>query len=159
MYARGMVAVVVAAGLIGCASYAPIEAERIAAGEQVRLWLTREGSARLDAILDQGDRAVEGEVLDATADRVLVAVATGVRQQARRHEVLHQRVLISRAAVTRFERREIDRLRTAGMITAGAVVVGFLAWKGFSGVFGGPTASPRDGPAELRVPLVRIPLH
>ncbi|HSA54568.1 MAG TPA: hypothetical protein VLE53_02640 [Gemmatimonadaceae bacterium] len=134
------------AGLLAvcaCYRYIPETAPEPLPGSEYRAHLTPEGAALLRPLLGQDVIRVDGRVLAVSDTAYQVAMgATGVSTDPRPVIWSGEQMWIPRAAVERFERRELDRPRTmraAALYTAGVMLAGSV-WLSING-----RASERGG--------------
>jgi hypothetical protein len=114
----------------GCYRYVPLpaaDAPTLAAGTEVRLHLTPEGSARVGSALGAPAAVVTGRAERAGGDSVsvLVSETAAAAGAGARTRWVGERVTISAGAVTRGERRALDRRRS--LLAGGGVVLAAAA--------------------------------
>jgi hypothetical protein len=154
--------------LLGCYTYSPAPLDTIPAGTRVRTRLTPVEMARIREILNREAGSVEGEWLGEEAGdlvlRVPVTVASygGAGGAGGPGGAIHQPIRIPRGEVVEVEVRRLDRVRTAALVAAGAVVAGVVVARQFEGTGGEPGIPPGgSGPAEhaapIRIPLLSLP--
>ena len=155
---RGRVAVLAAAGLAGCYTYAPIEITRARPGGSVRVGVTSAAAVRVAPLLGRADsRTLIGTVVDVGADTLVVELPTAAQAGIAGSAVsLYQRVSIAKAEIVEIETRTLDRTRTA--LAAAAV-----AFVGGSAVAAALRSSPSSGrapsPTSTETKLLGWRLH
>lgn len=117
------VAAVVTAG--GCYRLTPIEGSTPAAGLEVRLSLSDEGSVRLAPLIGPRIGAIDGRALESSDTAIVLAVQAVVAQSGRSMPWSQERLVVPRSAVTSVRTRTLDRKRS--WLAAGAGVVGAIA--------------------------------
>lgn len=141
----------------GCYTFAPARVEDARPDQSVRVRLAPVEAARLADFADPTSRTVEGRMVEATADSVLLLVPSHSEVRGTRVETLFQRVQVGREGVLELELKSLDRPRTylvSGLVFAGitAFVVNRLAGGG-----GSEVVPPGGGPADAVIPALRIP--
>lgn len=139
--------------IAGCYSYVPADPGRVPPRSDVRAVVTPDQAARLDPLLVQGERVVEGELLENGATDLLLLVPVSSDVRGARVETLHQRIRLSNADVVQLELRELDRTRTGLLIAGGAALVAGVLIRQLTGDSGGQTGGPGPNPPENRVPV------
>lgn len=124
----------------GCYRYVPVAGRVPDAGADVRVRLTPEGGMAMNRPLGAAMASLEGGVLDATADSLVLRVRTSTTAfTAQTIRWVGERIAVPSAAVAFVERRRIDRRRT--MLTVGSVavatIVAFIGVRATQGVAGG----------------------
>jgi hypothetical protein len=122
----------------------------------VRAVLAASGVDELTTALGRNGNVVEGELVEKTDESIYLLVPAAVREPGFRIETLHQRLLVARHDITRIERKQLDRTRTGLLVAGGGLALVAVVVEVFAGGFGGNDRPPDDGPAELRVPLLRL---
>lgn len=125
----------------GCYRLTPIDGASPAAGMEVRVSLTDEGSVRLAPLIGPRIAAVEGSVIAGTDTAIVLAVRSVVGQGGRTMNWSQERLAIPRSAVSSIRTRKLDRKRTwfaAGLTVVGALALGeaFGLGTGLDGVLG-----------------------
>lgn len=137
-------AVVMALG--GCYRFVPAGPVDPVPGARVRLHLTQAGTTQLSGYLGPRIALVDGAVIAMTDSAYLVAI-TGVTTETGEEQFWEsERATLSRAAVARVERRQLDRVRTAlaAASLAGTVAGAISVADGIGG--GSPPGGGRPGP-------------
>lgn len=147
-----------ALGLLGwslsaCFAYtaAPLSGARV--GERVRVRVSGAEADRLEPMLGQSGRTIEGDLLEQADSSIALGVALPYQLDATTMASrAQQRIVIPRAELQELELRRLDKLRTSLLIGAGvAGAVAIAASKG-SSLFGGGGAG--GSPNEQRMPLM-----
>jgi len=146
------------AGVSACFSYVPRTAAELHAGEDIRVVLTDSGMARYKAQLGEAaitrEGLVEGEVVGATPDAILLAVRVP-GQEAGFTRALRQRVEVPRSELARVDAKRLSKGRTAAVTAGATVILGVALAHYFGGVFGGTTHPlPGGGEGELTIPIL-----
>jgi len=137
--------------LSGCYSYtaAPPSGARI--GERVRVRVSGAEADRLEPLLGQNERVIEGEVLEQGDSSIALGVALLAASDATSLSSRpQQRVVIPRTALQELERRRLDKLRTSLLVGAGVAAVAAIAASSGSSLLGG--GGNGGSPNEHRVP-------
>lgn len=145
-----MLAAMCAAGTTACYRYVPATPAELAPGAEIRAYLSPEGVERFRAPLGSDVHRVDGELLHWDDDGVAIAVSTDVQRGGFPATALVQTLELTPEQLSVIERREVDRLRTAGLVTAvaAAAAAALLA----TGTFGSePDDNMEGGGAEPRV--------
>jgi len=132
----------------GCATFQPVEPGQLAPGDEVRVYLTGQGRELLQTYGAGESRQVDGEILEANGDRLLLRVPT-VRQLGGNGRRLYQRVWLETAHIADLEQRHPDRSRTAmvaGAAGAAAIFALVALAGGLSGSSGCPAIDSDPGP-------------
>jgi hypothetical protein len=145
----------VAVALAGCYRYVPVDAREPAAepGSEVRLYLSTDGAKELEPKLGAQTAAVEGRVSAVRPDAVDVVVSSTTKAYGGQPvRWVGEQVTIPRAAITRSERRTLDRRRTivAGGTAVLSTVATFLILKAVTGSASGSDGGGDPGPTPLR---------
>ncbi len=125
--------------LAGCYKFVPV-AGGTPARAIVRVRLNEQGATTLGKRLGVAPATLEGEVLDATRDSLVIRMTASTSAfTAQRVTWVGERVAIPADAVASTERRTLDKRRTmvvAASAVAGSIVV-FLGVRNMRGVAGG----------------------
>ena len=132
-YARRSISLFAAWGCIvtstGCFSYLEVPPTDLAPGTRVRAQLSTEGVLRLESILGGPQRQVEGEVVEADPQSLLLLARIGVANTGTGIFLEQQRLQIEQREILRLEARSLERSKTAvvSVLAAGALV-GTTIW-------------------------------
>jgi hypothetical protein len=149
-------AAAVAAG--ACYSYTAVRPDALEPGEEIRARVTAEQAERLEELLQRRPRVLEGRFVEQDGRGLLLDVPTTSRTGRGGMEVLHQRIILVPDAVVELERKQLDRLRTGGVLLGAAAVAGYALFAKLSGE-PGSERPPDPGTPELRVPVGwRLPM-
>ena len=147
----------IAAGqaLQGCYVYVPLQSPTPAVGEAVQLQINDRGRVELGERLGPGVRSVSGRVTGVVEDQLALNVSS-VRYVSGENSVwTGEAMRFSRSYVSFGEVRQLSKGRTwtvAGIATV--AVVGFIATRGLSAIFGGHSEDGTpDPPASFRLDL------
>ncbi len=142
-----------------CHSYRPAALADLMEGDRVRARLTPAQHEELRDVLLEGDRLVEGAVIEPGADTVMLEVPVVTLTEGIRMQSYSQRLRLSPAGIVEVELRTLDRGRTWGLAAAVAAVGGGILWYEFGrrSRRGGANPPPpiTEGPPGL---VIRIPL-
>jgi hypothetical protein len=130
--------------LAGCYRLTPIEGAATT-GQEVRLSLSDEGSARMAPMIGPRIAAIDGRILETADTAYTLAVTAVVGQGGRSMAWSNERLSVPRAAVSSVRTRTLDRKRSwivAGLGIVGAIALGdvFGLGSGFGGFL-----NPGDG--------------
>jgi hypothetical protein len=112
--------------------------------------VTRDGAAELARIVtvDRDAPLVDGTVMGMDGDQLLLSVAVGQRQEGFVSASLNQTVRVPKGEILSFQRREVDRLKTAFFV-GGSVAVVTAVVALIVNPFGTTGPNPNDPPDEL----------
>jgi len=125
-------AILVAAVLLlgACYRYVPTTTGDLVPGSAYRGYLTPEGSQRVAPLVGQDVGRFDGRIVTVLDTAYLVAMSATLKRPDPRPMVwTGEQLVIPRAAVTRFELRQLDRPRTvraAALYTVGMLAAGTL---------------------------------
>jgi hypothetical protein len=114
-----------------------------------------EEATRLSESLGRQDRLLEGEVLEASTDRLLLAVPMTTASAGLAPRQFHQRVEISRAGMLELEQRKFSPLKTGLVIGAGGILAGAAIAAAFAAI-NDDEGNEKPGPERIVVPLFRF---
>lgn len=141
----------------GCFGYVPVETSAVTPGEDVRVYLTRQGLAELEQLDLESGPIVRGSVVAAEPDRLLLRVPVTRVQEGFHSVALGQDVPIPSGAIVQLERRELNRggtaLLVAGTAAMAATVIYLILDEG-----GGRDEPDPPEPPEIRIPLFSVPV-
>ncbi len=140
----------------GCHSYRPASLAQLHGGERVRTLLTPELHEELDEHLLGGDRLVEGTVVDASADGMLLEVPVVTVAEGIQIESYSQRLRIPADGVADIELRSLDRARSYSLGGVVVAALGGIAWNIIQSGRQGK-GDPPPPPVEDRVVIISIP--
>lgn len=141
--------------LAGCHVYRPAEPDPTHRGSDVRVELTAPGAESLAERTPRFGESVEGTLLEVGPDSLRVVSPRGGTPAGNASAAILDTLAIPRAHVMRMERREVDALRTAGLIGGGLAGVALAAGATSSSQSGsqGPTEPGDQGEAAISVPV------
>ena len=139
-----------------CHSYRPGALGDLSPGDQVRTLLTADQHEEFSDYLLGGDRLLEGTVVEAGPQTLLVEVPVVTVAEGIRVESYSQRLRIPGTGLADLEIRSLDRTRTWGLAGAVGAALGGLVWYQLSDRARRPGPDPVDPPAEDRIVLIRI---
>ncbi len=146
---------------LGCYRWVPATIDLTPQGEQLQALLSTEGQLVLRDRIGIDSRTVTGELLEAGADTVLFAVRSVRSGDGLGNEpVLYQRIDIPRSHILRVDRRELDPLRTGGVIAGVAGVTVLLVTQAFGESNPGDAPTGDGGPSDRLTPwILRLPIR
>ena len=148
---RGMTLGVAACALSACYSYTAAPPSGARVGERVRVRVSGAEADRLEPLLGQNERTIEGEVLEQADSSIALGVALVAASDATSLSSRpQQRVVIPRTALQELELRRLDKLRTSLLVGAGVAAVAAIAASSGSSLLGG--GGNGGSPNEQRVP-------
>lgn len=140
----------------GCARWVPARIGEVPVGTDIRLRLSEEGAAHLEALTGTRRSEVSGQLLQWDGE-VMVSAALRTAGAGANGSNLRQRFVVDEEDILGVDIRELDRTRTGLFVGGVAVVAGSAIVWVVSQLAGGGTAAPTDpptsGPGE---PFVRI---
>lgn len=140
--------------LCGCFQYTPVELENVPEGSSIRAHLSAEGAEALRDLPAARERSLEGEFDGVDGDMLRLTVSTSASSVSYGAGDLSQSVTIARDDLVALELKQLDRVKTAGLVAVAAAGLAALAVE----LFGGETRlaerdPPPNGPVEIRVPV------
>lgn len=130
-----------------CHHYVPGSLVELDPGDRVRTLLTQEQIEEFDEFLPRGERALEGTVVDAGAEGLLIEVPLLTVAEGIRVDSYHQRLRIPAPGLADVEVRSLARGRTYALVGIAGVVVGAIVWDQVGRARRGGTNRP-DPPNE-----------
>ncbi len=117
--------------LVGCHHYTETAPETIAPGAEVRVHLSSGGAAARSEFLESHVRAVQARWEGLEASRVALSVPGDEVREGLQTRILRQRIVLEREEVSRVEVRSLDRTRTAVVVAALGVGLGWFVYSNF----------------------------
>jgi hypothetical protein len=115
-----------------CYRYVPVTNGDITVGAAYRGHLTPEGSQSVARIVGENVQRFDGRIVSVLDTVYLVAMSATLKRSEQRPTIwTGEQLYIPRAAVNRFELRELDRprtLRAAALYSAGVIAIGVLVF-------------------------------
>ena len=147
----------------GCYGYSGATIETLSVGQPVRARISGAQAERLEPVLGNAGRIVEGELLEKADSSLTIAVATPISSEGSVSvSRAYQRVAIPRADLQEIEVRHLDRGRTSLAVVGAAAGVA-AAFAAVSQVVqlgeGGGRPNPNRSRVPTPVPLFRIRLN
>lgn len=140
-----------------CFSYHVVSPDEVSPGQDVRLRLTVEESARYQDLRLADPRLLEGELISAGGAEILVRASIGAGDPTRGTRVLVQDVSVPRSGILEVELRELDKTKTGLLVGGGGAVIVAAILRSGSG--SGRRSGPGDEvPEARRIPLLRFSL-
>ena len=136
---------VLALNLLGaCYRYVPMESTDIQVGGAYRGYLSPEGTQQVARLVGENVERFDGRVVSVLDTAYLVSMSATLKRSDERQTIwTGEQLLIPRAAVNRFELRQLDRPRTvraAALYSTGLLAVGVLVFSVKGMVSGSPPA-------------------
>lgn len=148
-------AALMAAVSLGCYSYVPVPMDQVSVGLRARARLSPDEATRLAPVIGREDRLVEGQVIEASEQRLLLAVPTATAVRGMSAEQFHQRIELPRTGILELEQRQFSRIKTGFAIGGAAVVVGAALVAAFKAIDRN-TGEDKPGPDNIVVPVLRF---
>ena len=144
--------------LPACYTYSPSTVGELTPGAQVRARLTGAQFDELAEHLPGEDRVLEGEIIEAGNDGILLEVPVATSVQGMQVQSYHQRLDIPSSGVADVELRTLNKHRTYSVTGAAILAIGYVIWDQLLSDTrrGGGTEPPPPG--EDRRTLIKIPL-
>ena len=141
----------------GCFSYRAAAPENLSVGAGVRARVSATHAERVGEVLGRQNRVLEGVVVETGPETLLLSVSSLVGTPGTPDQRLRQNLPIPQSEIVELEIRRLDPWRTAGLIGAAAVVVGYVVVEVFD-IAGSSPSGGRPGGNQSRIPLVSIPV-
>ena len=132
--------------LLGCYTYVPVAGRGVPVTGDGRVTLTDAGTAALAGQLGANVREIDGIILRATADSVVMTVAQTTTTSRERFTSTGVTVAIARPLVQDISARTFSRKRS---LTFGAAVVAILS-VAFGAVTAASASGAGDGPSSIQ---------
>lgn len=139
----------------GCYSFEPVRMEQVTAGSIARARLDADEARRVAEVIGREDRVLEGEVLEADGDRLLMAVPMTMSTAGLSPRQFHQRVEVRRTAIIEVETRRFDALKTVLVLGGGAIIAGAAVAAAFAAA-DDPEGDDKPQPERIVVPIFRF---
>ena len=142
----------------GCYSYVPADFETVPIGGGVRVFLSREGVARVREL--GGDQipgaasdqpVIQGTLVRRTAAEFSVLVPVTSRQSGFQQNPLGQQITLPVADAVQVQRRQVSQLKTGLALAASTAGIAFVIVSIISGARQ-PEDEPPPPPVDLRIP-------
>jgi len=145
----------VSLGLAGCYSYAAVQPQGARAGERVRIRVSGAEAERLEPLLGEGDRRIEGELLEQSDSGIALGVALPSPAPGALAGRPQQRIMIPKTDLQEMQLLRLDKLRTSLLVGGvAAIAIAVAASKGSSLLgSGGSGGSPNENRMPGAVPL------
>lgn len=140
-----------------CYTYAPLDPGGLRPGMTVRARVSAGMAQQLQPLLATTDaRLLNGTIIGAGDTLVMEVPSVTQAEVGSSLQTLYQRVSVPRTALLEIETRTLDRFRTGVAAGAAAVIVGGYVLRTTVLGRGKEPLPGGGGPAELRIPLIRI---
>jgi hypothetical protein len=144
--------------LCGCFSYVQAPVQSVPVGQDVRVYLTREGIAELRDMAESNQPFVRGRLVRREEQQLLVSIPVARQQTGFYSKPIGQEVVIPTLEIVQLERRKLNRAGTGLLVAGTAAATGVLIYTIIDAGRGpGPIGPP--GPDEFRRPLFSIPIR
>lgn len=127
---------------VGCFAYVPVTGEDPSTGSDVRLRLSNPAAVELSDRVGTVVRSVEGPLVGATPDSLVVDVGWRALYAGTVFEGRRDTLSFHRTEVLEIDQRQLSRTRT-GLLGAGFIAAAILVVRSLSG--GGSEGSPGNG--------------
>lgn len=141
--------------LCGCFSYVPAQLETVPTGQDVRVYLTRQGLAELPEMPDQDEPFVAGTLLRREEQRVFIRVPVARLQQGFYQTQVGQDISFPAGEIVQVQRRKLNPVGTGFLVAgtaAAATGVVLLILDAFRGE--DPNGPPPT--EEIRIPFFSV---
>lgn len=149
-FAVGLMMMSMAAALGGCYSYQRVPLTEIPPGADVRARVSADHADSLRSQIGQSRRVLEGVVVSASADQLLVSVPA--MTSAESAIPLRQNVAVPRSAIFEVELRRLDKVKTGAVVAAAAAGAAILAYAAFDIGNGSPGGNKGGGELQIMLP-------
>ncbi|HKO17163.1 MAG TPA: hypothetical protein VJU87_13075 [Gemmatimonadaceae bacterium] len=150
------VALVLSLAASGCYSYVLIPVDQLSVGQPVRARISGAQAERLEPVLGDNGRELDGKLLEKQDSGIVMAVSSAIGAESGVYTRAYQRIAIPRSELEEVEIRRLDHLKT-GVAIAGGVVAVSAIFAAASGAIDLGTGQGKSNPNKARVP-VGIPL-
>ncbi|MBI4521269.1 MAG: hypothetical protein HY701_10555, partial [Gemmatimonadetes bacterium] len=150
-----------AIGLCSCYKYVPIALDSVPLGNDVRVYVTRDGMSELRGVLEEdvpvsGLPVVSGRLLGRDDAGLAVRIPVFSQQVGFLQTQIGQQVTVPLSEVIQIERRQLDGLRT-GLLVAGGAAASALVILQILGESRRPEEPPQYPDQDTRLPLLFVP--
>jgi len=141
-----------------CYRYVPTTMEAVQAGDHIRAMLSAEAQQDLQDRVGLDLRILDGQLLE-DGDQVVVSVPTVKLESSFGAQSLHQNIDVPRRDIVRVDVRQLDKVRTYGLIGLGVGVVALVSVKAFgeSGP-GSPDGGGGVPPEHIQGVVLKLPV-
>ena len=142
-----------------CYAYSPSTVGDLNMGDEIRARLTAVQFDEIEEHIPGGDRILEGNVIEANGDGILLEVPVASTLEGMRVQSFKQRLDIPAEGITEVELRSLDRNRTYLVSGVAAALAGFIIWDQLlsdtkRGGGGGLPPPDEDRRTILSIPLI-----
>ena len=157
---RGLALSAGATLLLGCYKYVPTTLSAVPTGANIRALLSNEAQADLRSRVGLDVELLEGKLLENNGEQVMLSVrSVAAFSVLGSTQPLYQRVDVSRQGLVRVDVRQLDQVRTYGLIGLAAGATVLIAAQAFGeGEPGSSPPSNGDPPERIQGVLLRLPL-
>ncbi len=145
---------------LGCFRYVPATLDTAPLGSHVQALLSTEGQIALRNRIGIDRPLLRGELLDRDGETVLLSVrSTGLADEFGGRQPLHQRVDILKSHSLRIDQRQLDPVRTGGIVAAAGGAATLILVGSIGERNPGQVDNTGGGPDEsIRSWILRLPL-
>lgn len=157
-HARRAVALAAALPLLsGCFSYVPAEPASVPAGEEVRVFLTRDAVLELQDAIPTSGSALRGRITGREDDLLTLRVPVTAPRAGLQAPDIGQDVRIATGQILELQRREFSPARTGLLVAGAAGAASMIILLIMDDAGATPQPGPGDGPEVIRIPLLSLP--
>jgi hypothetical protein len=144
--------------LCGCFSYVQVPLDTNPVGEDVRLYVSRQGLAELPEATEHNGPILMGKVLREENERLVISVPIARREEGFFVSQIGQEVGVRRGEIVQLEMRKLNRTNTALFVAGtGLAAAGVVYW--IIDAAARPDTPAPPGQEEFRIPLFAIPVR
>ena len=143
----------------GCFQYTATDVGSVSPGEDVRIRITAAQFDEMEEHIPGHDRVLEGEVIEAHGDSLLVEVPVTVTSDGLRVNSLKQRFSLPATGIVEVEGRTLDKRRTYTVSAAVALVAGIFLYQQLNDDAATGPGTPNPPPPEDRITIFSLPLR
>lgn len=137
----------------GCYAHTPVAIGDLSPGDAVRVRVSAAEAERLEQEAQVTERVFRARVVESDASALLLRIP--VPTSTRLGGELYNRISLTPEQLVEIELRELDGLRTAGVVAVAAVAVSAAAFVAFEAISAGEGAGKEPG--EPSQGVIRIP--
>ena len=144
--------------LCGCFSYVQVPLDTIPVGEDVRVYVSRQGLAELPESTEHNGPILMGKVLREENERVVISVPVARREEGFFVSQIGQEVGVRRREIVQLEMRKLNRTNTALFVAGTGLATAAVVYLIIDAA-ARPENQPPPGQEEFRIPLFAIPVR
>ena len=159
--AAGIAALLLCCG--ACYTFSPAELASVPTGEEIRVYLSSEGAARLaeaeqEGLIDSASPVVTGTLAERRGDAVSIMIPVARRQVGFLQERLAQQVTLPAASIVALETKHLNALRTTAAVVGATAAVGTFVVLIIRGARSS-VEPPYEYPVDFRAPGLTFTLR